>query len=214
MTTLDLEPNVDASSNMTRTFLATYRQDRSVGGRPLALASTLGGAASVAEDESCMAIFAGGFFDRDEFVLKNLPHTHKLFLRKFVCVGVVDKPVGVGALEAQGRVDERLFNVARRVDVKVADGTPDGVGRGAVRPEVGRREALSERFDPGAAEFLGESAVFLEMLEMFLVTFLLEARGGVIYRNVLSRSRRGRQTGRGEAVTDGVGREALRRINR
>lgn len=68
MTTLDLEPNVDASSNMTRTFLATYRQDRSVGGRPLALASTLGGAASVAEDESCMAIFAGGFFDRDEFV--------------------------------------------------------------------------------------------------------------------------------------------------
>jgi asparagine synthetase B (glutamine-hydrolysing) len=68
MTALDLEPNVDAISNITRTFLAVHRKDRSGGGRPLELVSTLGGAASVAEDESCTAIFAGGFFDRDELV--------------------------------------------------------------------------------------------------------------------------------------------------
>ena len=68
MTALDLEPNVDAISNITRTFLAVHRKDRSGGGRPLELISTLGGAASVAEDESCTAIFAGGFFDRDELV--------------------------------------------------------------------------------------------------------------------------------------------------
>ncbi len=68
MTALELEPNVDAISNITRTFLAAYRKDRSDGGRPLELVSTLGGAASVAEDESCTAIFAGGFFDRDELV--------------------------------------------------------------------------------------------------------------------------------------------------
>src|SRR5512132_940429 len=68
MTALELEPNVDAISNITRTFLAAYRKDRSGGGRPLELVSTLGGAASVADDESCTAIFAGGFFDRDELV--------------------------------------------------------------------------------------------------------------------------------------------------
>ena len=68
MTALDLEPNVDAISNITRTFLAVHRKDRSGGGRPLELVSTLGGAASVAEDESCTAIFAGGFFDRNELI--------------------------------------------------------------------------------------------------------------------------------------------------
>ncbi len=68
MTALDLEPNVDAISNLTRTFLAAYRQDRSGEGRPLELVSTLGAAASVAQDDSCTAIFAGGFFDRDELV--------------------------------------------------------------------------------------------------------------------------------------------------
>jgi hypothetical protein len=57
MTALDLEPNVDAISETTRTFLAAYRKDRSGGDRPLELVSTLGGAASVAEDESCTAIF-------------------------------------------------------------------------------------------------------------------------------------------------------------
>ena len=68
MTALDLEPNVDAITNLTQTFLAAYRQDRSGERRPLELVSTLGGAASVAEDDSCTAIFAGGFFDRDELV--------------------------------------------------------------------------------------------------------------------------------------------------
>ena len=68
MTALDLEPNVDAISTITRTFLAAHRQDRNGGRRPLELVSTLDGAASVAEDESCTAIFAGGFFDRDELV--------------------------------------------------------------------------------------------------------------------------------------------------
>jgi hypothetical protein len=138
MTALGLEPNVDAISETTRTFLAAYRKDRTGGSRPIELVSTLDGAASVAEDESCTAIFAGGFFDRDELV------------RRCLREGGAHRPT---CLEGSGRKPVHEDPAARGKE-RARDAAEHRALARAVRSPKGDALAGCERQVEGAYDFV------------------------------------------------------------